>query len=266
MTKKANAAVTAKPFRTGSPTDESTLIRALKFFGSLLLVAFMTFIICSMTSFSSAILRIGVNCLIEVMILIIFYYKGIDYGTEGVAKGEILYQHIQKGIEVTEGEKRVPFNRCKGFVIGFSGSLLIFILAVILAVTAERSMTGAGVLPSWTESYLRRTEIGGALVSYANADPINVTDILRIIIRLTMMPFISMAGSENRDLLLTIERFSPLIALLPAIAYGAGYLQGPARRKLIHTEIAQNRKKRIRKEKRERKARSSVSKGPQQLN
>ena len=69
-------------------------------------------------------------------------------------------------------------------------------------------------------------------------------DALRLIVRIAVMPFVSMAGAENKEMLLLIERISPLLVLLPGMAFGFGYTQGPARRKLIHTEIANNTKKR----------------------
>ena len=90
----------AKPYTTGSPTDENTVRNSLVFFGVLVLAGFMCFIVCSMTSFKSVILRVLVNVIIEALILVIFYAKGAEYGTDGVARGEILYQHIQKGQEV----------------------------------------------------------------------------------------------------------------------------------------------------------------------
>ena len=155
----------------------------------------------------------------------------------------------------------------KGYVNGLAGSVLFLIPALILAATAQRQLTGAGTLPSWMEGYMRRTEIGDALVQYTQVEGFSFADILRLIVRVSVMPFVSMAGAENKDLLLLIERLSPLLVLLPGIAFGTGYLQGPARRKLIHTEIAQNTRKRISREKRERKARAArVPKGPEQLN
>ena len=267
MTNKPKTPETAKPFFRGKPTDENTARQALQFFGVLILVAFMTFLVCTMTSFDSPILRVAINLVIESLILLIYYNKGAALGTEGVSRGEILYQHLQKGEEASESEKRVPFHPAKGFVIGLLGTAPFFILAVILAVSAEKQMTGAGTLPSWTESYLRRSEIGDALVSYTQGASVTFTDILRIIVRLAIMPFISMCGAENRGLLLLAERLSPVLVLLPAIAYGTGYLQGPAMRKKVHTEIAANRRKRMIREKRERKARAAVRpKGPEQLN
>lgn len=265
--KKKNPAKIKKPFLKGSPTDENTVKQAFKFFGLLAIVGFMCFIVCSMTSFDSPVLRTGINLLIIVLILIVFYNRGLQNGTDAVARGEILYQHIEKGQDVTSNEKRIPYHPLKGFCTGLLGSSLLILLAMILAFTAQKQLTGAGTLPSWTDSYMRRDEIGPALISYTHTDPVSFADIIRIMIRMMIMPFISMAGTENKSLLLLAEKMSPLILMLPAFAYGIGYLRGPNTREMIHSEIAENRRKRISKEKRARKKRSNtVPKGPEQLN
>ena len=266
MTERQKTAGKGKPFLRGKPTDENTVRQALKFFGALILVAFMSFIVCSMTSFDSTVLRIGINVLIETLIVLIFYNKGTELGTEGVSRGEILYQHIQKGQEVSENEKKIPFHNAKGFVIGIIGSAVFLVIAVLLSVTAQRQMTGAGTLPSWLDSYMRRSEISDALAGYSQGSSASATDIFRIIIRLTIMPFVSMCGAENRELLLFVERISPMLVLIPAAAYGTGYLQGPARRRKVLTEIEENARKRRIREKRERRARNIAPKGPEQLN
>ena len=234
----------------------------------ILLIMFMTFLVCSMTAFKSVILRIIVNIAIEALVLVLLYTKGADLGVDAVTRGEILYQHIQKGENVTQNERRIPYHPFKGFVVGVCGSVLLLICAVLLAFTAEKQMTGAGVLPSWTDAFMRRSEISGGLVQYSQADSISFTDIIRIVVRIMLMPFVSMAGSESRDFLLTLERCSPLLVLLPAFSYGTGYLQGPARRRQIHTEIAENARRRTARERKARKAKLNINrtKGPQQLN
>ena len=267
MTQRKNAADPVKPYLTGAPTDENTIRQSLKFFAILLLSMFMTFLVCSLTGFQSAVLRIIVNIAIEGLILTVFFTKGADYGTDAVARGEILYQHVEKGTEITASERKIPYHPLKGLVIGLAGSAVLFVVAVILAFTAEKQMTGAGVLPSWTDAYMRRSEFSMALSQYSQGSDMTFTDILRLIVRIMQMPFISMAGAENRGALLLIERLSPLLVLLPAVAYGTGYMQGPSRRRIIHKEIALNRKKRISREKRERKARAARKpSGPEQLN
>ena len=265
--KKTARAAVSKPFLKGSPTDENTIRQIMKFLGLLILSSFMAFLVSMMASFNSDILRIAVNLAIEAMVLLIFLSRGSEHGTDAVARGEILYQHVQGGQEVSEGERRIPFNRMKGFVTGICGTVLFLIPTVIIALTAQKQMTGSGTLPSWMEGYLRRPEISGALTQYTQAGSVSVADILRILVRIMIMPFVRMAGAENRSLLLTVERISPLLVLLPAAAYGTGYLQGPSRRARIHSEISENKRRKISRERRERKARTAAKpKEPEQLN
>ena len=267
MKEKKTAPEKSKPFLTGAPTDENTVKQALKFFGMMLLIIFMSFLVCSMTGFNSRILSIIVNLAVEGLILLVVYTKGADLGTDGVVRGEILYQHIQKGIDAAESEKRIPFNKMKGFIIGLLGSALFLVFAILLAVTTKKQMTGAGVLPSWTEGFIRRSEFRNALAQYIQPSGITFTDIMRILVRMMLMPFVSMVGADNTDILLVLERISPLLVLLAPAAYGAGYLTGPAKRRQVHTEIAKNTRKRIMKEKKEQKARRTIAlKEPKQLN
>ena len=137
---------------------------------------------------------------------------------------------------------------------------------LLLAVMAERQVTGYGALPSWVSSLQSRNELGDALVAYTVREGISAVDVLRIIVRICVMPFVNMVGAENRDAMLLVEKLSPILVLLPAIAYGTGYLQGKKERTRIHTGIAENRKSRARKERRARKARMNRPKGPEQLN
>ncbi len=269
MTNSKNkpAAPVVKPFLKGSPTDEGTLRSALAFCGVLILAAFMCFIVCSMMNFDSAPLRIAVNGVVEVLILLIFFNNASGKGADAVARGEILYQRQEKGQAFSESERRICFHPLKGYLIGLLGTVPLLICAVILALTAHPQSTGAGALPTWLSAYQRRTEIGDALVAYTVSSGMALEDVMRLIIRIALMPFVNMVGTENRDMMLTLEHLSPLLVLLPSIAYGSGYLQGKKMRIRVHTEIAQNNKKRARKERKARKARRSTApKGPEQLN
>ena len=255
-----------KPYLPGSVTDESTLKKVLKFFGTVVLIIVMCFIVCTMMSFGNDILRVGANLAVVILVMFILYSQGETHGAEAVARGEILYQRKAKGQEVTANEQRLSYHPMKGYVTALLGMIPFIILGLVMTFTAERQMTSAGTLPSWTSSMLRRSDIGGALVSYTEADPIRAADIIRMIVRVTIMPFISMVGSDNKELMLTVEKISPLLLLLPVIAYGTGFLNGKNIRTKIHTQIEENKKIRRKRENRARRARKRAAQGPEQLN
>ena len=264
--KKEPVKPVTKPYLPGSVTDENTLKKVLKFFGTMALIVVMCFIVCTMMSFGNSFLRIAANLAVVVLVMFILYSQGQGHGAEATARGEILYQRKEKGQEVSEGEQRLSYHPLKGYVTALLGMIPFIILALILAFTAERQMTSAGTLPSWTSAMTKRSEIGGALVSYTQGDPIAATDIIRMIVRVIIMPFVSMVGSSNKDLMLTVERISPLILLLPVIAYGTGFLNGKNIRTKIHTQIEENKKIRRRRENKARRARRNAARQPEQLN
>ncbi len=255
-----------KPFLTGSPTDERTVKSALGVFGLMAILMLMTFLVCSAFTMDNDILRIGLNLVVEALALVLFYNNAVSKGTEAVARGEILWGRQEKGLTFAASEKAICFHPAKGYLTALLGVLPILLCAILLAVTAQRQTTGYGALPSWMSTYQQRSEIGDALVAYSVREGIQFTDVLRIIVRIAVMPFIGIVGGENRDGLLMVERLSPLLVLLPVLAYGTGYLQGRTERTRIHTGISESRKSRARKEKRERKARVNQRKEPEQLN
>ncbi len=256
-----------KPFLKGSVRDERTGKEVLSFFGLLLVGCLMSFLVCTMISLGNSILQTLINLAVEALLLYIFYNSAIRKGTDAVARGEILFQRQEKGLPYTPGEKALCFHPMKGFFSAFLGSLPLLICAVLLAVLARRQTTGAGVLPSWMSSYQRRSDIGDALAAYTVSSGLALEDVLRIIIRVAVMPFVSMVGAENGEGLLLMERLSPVLVLLPACAYGTGYLQGRGERTRIHTGIAESNRRRTRKERKARKARMAPrSRTPEQLN
>jgi hypothetical protein len=120
------------------------------------------------------------------------------------------------------------------------------------------------------QAYMRRDEVAAPLVSYLESTGMGLTDILRIIVRLAVMPFVSLVGADNYQAVYWVEKLSPLILLIPGCAYGIGYLSGPALRSKVHTAISESNRKRIRREKKERRRRagllSAKPKEPEKLN
>ncbi len=266
--KKKEVTPVKKPFLRGSIYDSRTLKEALVMFGMVAVTAFVSFLVCSMTSLSSVVLRIGLNLVIFLLIQMIFYQRGINAGTEAVARGENLYVRKERGAAVADSEIQICYHPLKGYLTGFLGTVPLLILAVILALTTSKVVTGYGALPSWMQTYLRRSEVGDALVAYTVTEPMSFVEFVRIIMRICMMPLVSMIGSGNGDLTLLLERLSPLVMLIPAVFYGFGYTRGEIVRTRVHTEIAENTKKRKRQEQKKRRERAGTikPKGPTQLN
>ncbi len=269
-TKKKPVQTVSKPYLTGSVFDENTVKNVLKYFGMMLLFLVMAFLVCLMTGAGSPILRIIFSSAVILLLLYIWFNQGLNLGTDAVSRGEILYQRQEKGAEMTPNERRLSFHPAKGFVNALLGTIPFLIPAVILAFIAEKQITGVGAIPSYMESVIRQhPELEEAIrETYLKPSPIQASDILRAVVRGMIMPVIRMADTENRELMLTIERLSPLILLCPCVAYGLGYLNGRKERTRVHTRIAENRRIRKRKEMREKKARQAAEKNrkPEQLN
>lgn len=261
--------IVRKQFLRGSVTDEHTLKSSLLFFGSLLVVFFMSFIISITISGAADVIRILVGTAIIAMVAIIYYNKGTVHGAEAVTRGEILFQKEEKDQTVSESEKKICYHPMKAFVTGLIGTIPLFLIALIFSLNTQIQTTSSGTLPSWMQAYLRRDDIAGPLVAYTQTPGMSLIDILRIIIRIAVMPFINLVGSSNYGAVYLIEKLSPLILLLPACAYGIGYLSGPNARARVHTAISANENRRKRRERKERRIRAGLSakpKEPEKLN
>ena len=269
-TKKKNVQSVRKPFLTGNAVDENTLKSSLLFFGGLIIVFFVGFLLCAMTNSSGSIMRLIINPAVIILIVTVFFNRGSSHGAEAVARGEILWQKQEKGQSFSESEKKVCYHPMKAFVIGIAGTIPFIVIAVILALNTRVQTTTAGTLPSWMQAYMRRDEVAAPLVSYLEPGAIGLTDILRIIVRFAVMPFVSLVGADNYQAVYWVEMLSPLILLIPACSYGIGYLSGPALRARVHTAISESNRKRIRREKKERRRRagfiSAKPKEPEKLN
>lgn len=256
-----------KPFMTGTPCDERTVRNSLAFFGTMLIIFLVAFIACVSASFDSIILRIGVNTAVILLVLLILYNNGARRGADDVAKGEIIWQKKENGKPFSEGQRKICFHPLKGFLIGLIGSIPLLIPAIYLAVNTTVQTTDAGTLPSWMQAYLGRSDIGNALISYTQPEGMKLIDFIRAIVRVMIMPFVNLAGPSNSSGILLVERLSPLILLLPAAAYGTGYLSGKKARTRIHTMISENNRKRIRREKKKTARNTSArNREPEQLN
>lgn len=265
-TKKTNSApvVVSKPFLTGKPVDTTTGKSALLILGSLVVVAILYLIVCGMMMFDSLPLRIVANGLVVFLTLAVFYSSGMSQGSVAVNNGEIMFHRRETGAQILPEELARSYHPLKGFLTGLIGTLPLFLCALVFALITKRQTTGLGALPSWISSLEKREEVGLALNYYHQTSGWTLENLLRVVIRLSTMPYVNIVGSSNPDGLLLLERLSPILVLLPGLSYGVGYTQGVQVRSRVHADIAKNTRKKARKNARKRKA--VKVKGPKELN
>ena len=265
--KKKQQPVVSKPYIRGKAFDSKTVGTAVKFFLAMVGVSLMFLLVATMIASSITVLNIIFNSALLIGVMIIFINNGASRAVGTVVQGEVLYNRQESGRALDQNDATGGFHPAKGFVIGLLGTAPLFIIACILAFGAQRQMTGMGSLPTWISSYTNRPEINNALQPYFVSEPVSVMSVARIVVRMYLMPVVSMIGATNYDGLLLMERLSPVLALLPALGYGYGYTRGPALRANVHTAIDASKRKRARREKRERRSRiASMKREPKQLN
>lgn len=265
MDKKNKIEKVTKPYLKGDLYDRTTLPGALKFFIGTVVMAIVFLIICVMMSWEQQWINVVVNAVILLAVYLMFAQFGMNSGADAVNQGEIMFARQEKGRPVADWERSMCYHPFKGLLSALIGSLPIVLCSVILACIAQRQMTGLGALPSWVSGIEARQEIGNALAIYHETGSMSLEAVMRMIVRMTTMPFVNIVGASDKDGMLVLERISPLLNLLPAIAYGLGYMNGVSVRTSIHTNIALGKKKAKRKQAKERRARRQ-NRGPEQLN
>ena len=217
----------------------------------------------SALAFDNTALRVICNGVVLLMVMGLMYNDGARMGESDTAFAEIAMNRKNEGKNVPDSELDRCFHPLKGFVTAACGAAPVFIIALIYAFMAQKQTYSLGVLPSWVSAYEEHADIGAALAYYHQTSAVQLADVLRVAVRLLLFPFVNIAGANNADALLLVDRLSPLLCLLTPACYGLGYLRGPQLRALVHGNIRQNKRKHNAKE---RKAREQRAKQMEQKN
>ena len=245
-----------KPYLKGSVFSPRIIKTGLKLLAYELLFVFLNLLLGSALSFEGSLfLRIATNALLVAACAAIVYMDGARAGDADVAFAEIAYGRKESGKEIASSDLDRCYHPGKGFATVAVGTSIIFIIAAVYALIAEKQVYTLQALPSWVSAFSSQQEIALPLQYYSTPYSMQLVDVLRIIIRACIYPFVNMAGIRNKDALLLIDRLSPLLILIPHLFYAIGYLQGPRSRAMVHGSIASNTRKKQRRDKRERKAR-----------
>ena len=260
---KKKPAIVQKPIMHGAWSDKLARKRALRVTGSILMTVFIYLVFGSMLMIENLILRVLANCALVLLSAGFLYMTGAGHGEADAAFSEIMYQRDKEGKNIPEADRARCFHPLKGLFTAALGAAPYFLLALILALTAQIQTYTLGALPSWLDAYRRQAEIGNPLSYYSVSVSMGVLDYVRLGVRVLILPYVSMVGSGNASLVLLVERLSPLLVLIVPSGYALGYYKGKSLRDRVHTSIAQNKRRKKRKDMKEKQKRQQ--KGPEQL-
>ncbi len=260
---KKKPKIVTKPMLTGRAVDQMTFRRALRVAGSVLVAMFIYLVFGSLLMFDNLVLRILANSALIIMCGGFLYMSGASNGEADAAFSEIMYQREAEGKTVSDSDRARCFTPIKGVSTFLIGALPFALLCLVVAITAQLETYRLGALPEWLAAYRRQTEIGEALRYYETAVSFGALDIVHLAVRLIVFPFVMIAGNDNAQGVLLVQRISPLLALIVPFGYALGYMRGKDLRTRLHTSIAQSRRRKKNKDKKERQKRQQ--KGPEQL-
>lgn len=234
-----------KPYLKGNPISSLSAKRGLKLLGYSLIFLVMNIFVGTVFNVSgSAILRIVLNGAMVGVYAMLLYFDGLNIGDGDVAFAEIQYAHQQAGETISKADRDHCFHPLKGFCTVFFGLLPVVLICLAYALNAKKNTYSLQALPAWVSAYSAQEEIMAPLAYYNRSVPFTVVDGLRIFVRLLLYPLYNMAGMRNADAVLAIDRLSPLLAVLPFLFYGVGYIFGLRSRAMTHGGIAHARRRR----------------------
>ena len=260
---KGKPSLIYKPYLKGNWASGLAARRGLKILGYQAVFVFFYIFVGQALMFDSLPLRLVTNALILAALAGLLYMDGMKTGEEDVAYAEIAYTRQEAGQVIPKEERDRCFHPLKGLFTVLAGMLPLVLICLALAVTAQAQVYHLGALPGWLDGYRTRQDIGLALSYYNQTTSMGVADVLRIIVRLLLFPYVNMVGTDSPGNLLLLERLSPLVVLLVPMAYAVGYGLGHKARASVHGSIADDQKRRVRRERKERKQRRQ--KEPTQL-
>lgn len=255
-----------KPYLRGSMIDRTFPGAALKFFFFTVLMALAYMMGTIIMAWDHPLVIAAINIGVIAAMLIIFWQSGATSGADAVNQGEIMLQRQEKGRPVADWERSMCYHPLKGLLVALVGSIPLLVLSIVLACIAERQVHYTGSLPAYLSSMENRPEIYDALIYYRQEPEFSLLTILRPIMRVVNMPYVNLLNPDDWDAQLVLERISPVINILPALAYGVGYYMGIYVRASVHKNIAIGKQKAKRKQLRERRARQQGGHRPEELN
>lgn len=256
--KKKKKTLVYKPYQKGVWHSWTAVRKGLKLLAYFALFAFIYLVPGTVLQFDSTVLRVAANLVIFLICAGIIYVDGTRMGESEVAYGEIVLNRKEAGGEVTRKDLEKCYHPWKPLFILLVAALPLILLALPHALTAEKQVYTLQGLPSWVRQTMSsHEEIAAPLQYYPTEGTVTAKDILGLVVRLLIFPFVNMADTANLDARLIVDRLSPLLIWLPALAFPLGYWTGPNTRARIHGDIKSNRKRYNSRQKKAARARAA---------
>ncbi len=189
--------------------------------------------------------RVGTGVALFVMIAVLVFMSGRAQGRRDEAHGQLLAQRMAEGYAPPPQELATCFHPLKGILAAAIGALPWFIAAVMLAIWVKPYTYQLQDLPSWLDYYRTRADIGDALAYYQATPGWGLTDTVRVITRVALMPLANVAVSFGHQAVYWLEKMSPLLVLALPAAYAVGYQCGPAQQRRIKAYQQQAKEKQV---------------------
>lgn len=251
--KKSNALV-YKPYLKGRWASRLAARRGVKVAAYVVMGTFLYFFLGQLMALDLAWLRILINLGLVALMALLYYSDGARMGESDAAFAEIALTRQQEGKQIPSRDLDRCFHPAKGFFTLLMGALPFILLCLIFVPLARPATYSLGALPSWVEGYESRADIRLALAYYHEQAAMTFPDILRLVVRLLVFPFVNMVGPDHAQGILWVERMSPLLVLAAPLFYGFGYQRGVSLRARVHGGIAKSQRRKRRQEERQKGA------------
>lgn len=252
MTKNAAKPV-CKPYIKGKPFSQSVLKRGLKLLGYQLIFIVFYLLLGVSLSLGNTVIRVLLSLVLLLVCAALVWVEGAKTGDGDVGSGQIAYNRRESGKALAEKDIENAFHPLKGLVTALIAAAIPFLICLVYALICEKETYVLQSLPSWVGSLAGEGDYL-ALDYYNQTDPMGLRDILRIIVRTCIYPFVNMIPTADYNGRLIVDRLSPILVTIPFLAYAGGYLTGPGQRAGVQGSIDKNnaraRKKRMKQERR----------------
>ena len=240
-----------KPYQKGRPWEKTVPRKALKILLYYVICLFVFLLLGTVFSAVTGVWAWIANLAVVAAAGALMYMDGAREGESQVALGEIIHTRLENGKDVSADEKAKCFLPVKGVVIMLCGAAPLVLIALVYALMAKKQVYELQVLPEWVTAQGADSEVMKPLLYYQQTGGLQAADVLRMIVRVAVFPFAQIARLYGADGLLTMDRISPLLVIVPALGYPLGYLTGPKSRAMVHGSIKRSN---TRYQRRQRKA------------